>query len=85
LNHKNYLDARVLEVGCGCGLPSFLLIELMKKDNVSNDKCKRRGVTFSDNDDEVLHNLCNLFNDNYITQDNERNNNNDNDNEDKFL
>ena len=36
---------------------------------------------FSDNDDEVLHNLCNLFNDNYITQDNERNNNNDNNNE----
>jgi len=31
---------------------------------------------FSDNDDEVLHNLCNLFNDNYITQD-ERDNSND--------
>ena len=82
LNHKNYLDSRVLEVGSGCGLPSFLLIELMKKYNASHDKCKRRGVMFSDNDDEVLHNLCNLLNDNYITQDNERNNNNnDNDND----
>jgi len=48
----------------------------MKKYNASNDKRKRRGVMFSDNDDEVLHNLCNLFNDNYITQD-ERDNSND--------
>ena len=65
----------------GCCQAFFLLIELMKKYNTSHDKCKRRGVMFSDNDDEVLHNLCNLFNDNYITQHNERNNNNNNDND----
>jgi hypothetical protein len=28
---KNYLDSRILEIGCGCGVPSIALIELMKK------------------------------------------------------
>jgi hypothetical protein len=62
---KNYLDSRILEIGCGCGVPSMALIELMKKHRNSH---KSRSITMTDNDNDVINNLRNLLSDSYGVQ-----------------
>ena len=64
---KNYLDARILEIGAGCGVPSLLLLELMKKHRKAHDKIYR-SITMTDNDNDVINNLCNLLADSYQSQ-----------------
>lgn len=62
---EKFLGKRVLEVGCGVGLASFFLIELVKFAIHEKYNTSQTSIVFSDNDPNVLDNVLRMINNRY--------------------